>query len=338
MSDSGAGKASAAARIQALWRGRQVRSSDAGDTVKQRLAQLDRAAFASPFVPSSDRAIAELLARVPIARETRFLELGCGDGRVAWAVYDKTGCEVVGTDIDPALVSSARRRGVGREAGQGLAAADVEAAPGGKEQEAEQGAKQDAGEGGPGAGVARVAGPVFVVEDLADDAALAARLRWADVVYAFLLPAANAHLARALAAHARPGTRVITSVFSMPGLAPAPAAPAPASPSPGPSAPSPAGGPGKRATGGAGEGAATGEGEEGDGQGQGRGRGQGQGSGGAHAVFVYMVPPVITPTAPAPAPAATATDGQRGAGEWRGGQAPEGEGAVGESADSECPR
>lgn len=59
--------------------------------------------------PSSDESIAHALRVAGVGAGTRFLDLGCGDGRVLIEAA-KLGAHVRGIDIDPALADVARRK------------------------------------------------------------------------------------------------------------------------------------------------------------------------------------------------------------------------------------
>lgn len=63
----------------------------------------------APFVPTRAN-ISQILQAVPIAKGSRFLEVGCGNGRVVETAVNELGVVGCGIDIDPLLIASARGR------------------------------------------------------------------------------------------------------------------------------------------------------------------------------------------------------------------------------------
>ncbi len=62
----------------------------------------------APYV-STKASIDAILRAVPIGADMRFLEVGCGDGRVARRAVQLLGVRAVGIDIDPLLIWNAKR-------------------------------------------------------------------------------------------------------------------------------------------------------------------------------------------------------------------------------------
>ena len=60
-----------------------------------------------PYEPSSDRAIAAMLALAELKRAEVVYDLGCGDGRVVIEAVRRSGARGVGVDLDPKLVRRA---------------------------------------------------------------------------------------------------------------------------------------------------------------------------------------------------------------------------------------
>jgi SAM-dependent methyltransferase len=80
------------------------------------LTRLYSALWGVPYVPTDGREVKEILMRAGILPGMRFLELGCGDGRVTVEAVASFGAVGVGIDINPILVAqaqgTARKRGV----------------------------------------------------------------------------------------------------------------------------------------------------------------------------------------------------------------------------------
>ena len=53
--------------------------------------------------------IRDALDAVPVTDASRVIEVGCGIGTVSARISEAYGCEVVGTDIDPAQIEEAKR-------------------------------------------------------------------------------------------------------------------------------------------------------------------------------------------------------------------------------------
>lgn len=64
----------------------------------------------APYVPTSSRLIRDILKRAKLPRGARFLELGCGDGRVVSMAVSEFGAIGKGVEINPMLIVLARLR------------------------------------------------------------------------------------------------------------------------------------------------------------------------------------------------------------------------------------
>lgn len=67
------------------------------------------------FVPTSRIAINTLLNSIKIKEDDKFVDLGCGDGRVILSVYKRCGAKVVGYEINPFAYLIARIKGIGKK-------------------------------------------------------------------------------------------------------------------------------------------------------------------------------------------------------------------------------
>ncbi len=64
----------------------------------------------APFVPSKDKDVDEILRKVGLKKGMKFLELGCGDGRVVCKAVKEYGVVGRGVDISPLWLVCARIR------------------------------------------------------------------------------------------------------------------------------------------------------------------------------------------------------------------------------------
>lgn len=62
----------------------------------------------SPYVPSKQKEIDYILAQIKITKGKRFIDVGCGDGRVVRAAVKNYNVKGVGVDINPILIYIAR--------------------------------------------------------------------------------------------------------------------------------------------------------------------------------------------------------------------------------------
>ena len=60
------------------------------------------AIYGAPWVPAFSRDLDELLDRAHVKKDTRFIDLGCGDGKLLLAAA-RRGAEVTGYEINPFL-------------------------------------------------------------------------------------------------------------------------------------------------------------------------------------------------------------------------------------------
>jgi len=65
-------------------------------------------AMGSPYVPSKKKQLEEILGSIPFKKKMKFLDLGCGDGRVVMSVARRYGVQAVGVDINPMVIAWAR--------------------------------------------------------------------------------------------------------------------------------------------------------------------------------------------------------------------------------------
>lgn len=64
----------------------------------------------APFVPTRDSVIDKVLEQVSLSSATRFLELGCGDGRVVCRAVSRYGVQGMGVDVSLLWILLARLR------------------------------------------------------------------------------------------------------------------------------------------------------------------------------------------------------------------------------------
>ncbi len=62
----------------------------------------------APYVPSKKKLIVNILQEIPLTKKTRFLDLGCGDGRVVIAAAKEYKLKAVGIDINPMIIAWAK--------------------------------------------------------------------------------------------------------------------------------------------------------------------------------------------------------------------------------------
>jgi len=65
--------------------------------------------YISPFRPTSDDVIVEILKTLQPSPLDLVVDCGCGDGRVLIAIAKKCGCKCVGLDLDEDLLENARK-------------------------------------------------------------------------------------------------------------------------------------------------------------------------------------------------------------------------------------
>jgi SAM-dependent methyltransferase len=70
-----------------------------------------------PFVPTTERAVGEMLRLARVGKSDVVYDLGCGDGRIVITAAKKFGARGVGIDIDPERIAEARANA--RKAGVG---------------------------------------------------------------------------------------------------------------------------------------------------------------------------------------------------------------------------
>lgn len=63
-----------------------------------------------PFLATPDSLLPALFELAELGPDDRFVDLGCGDGRIAVAAADQRGCVALGVEHDAALVERARQR------------------------------------------------------------------------------------------------------------------------------------------------------------------------------------------------------------------------------------
>lgn len=134
----------------------------------------------APWVPTWKRDINRLVDFIEVKKGERFYELGCGDGRVCFAVAKKHGADVVGVELSLLQFLVARLRAFCFK---------------------------------------RRAQSKQVVE-MRWGNALKADLSDADAVYVFLMPALYQTLVEKFERELRPGTQVVTYVWPLPGWEP----------------------------------------------------------------------------------------------------------------------
>lgn len=64
----------------------------------------------APYVPTKQKSVTEILQSARLKKGARFLELGCGDGRVVKTAVEQFDTEGVGVDINPLLIAIAKAR------------------------------------------------------------------------------------------------------------------------------------------------------------------------------------------------------------------------------------
>ncbi len=62
----------------------------------------------SPYVPTKMREIIDIFDQILIKKKSKFLDLGCGDGRIVRLVAQNYGLFAVGVDINPMIIFWAR--------------------------------------------------------------------------------------------------------------------------------------------------------------------------------------------------------------------------------------
>lgn len=62
----------------------------------------------SPYVPSKQKEVDFILSQIPFKKNTHFIDLGCGDGRVVRVAVKKYQLIGLGIDINPILIFIAR--------------------------------------------------------------------------------------------------------------------------------------------------------------------------------------------------------------------------------------
>ena len=62
----------------------------------------------SPYVPSRKKQVLSILSEIPFKKTTKFLDLGCGDGRVVMAAAKQYEIQAVGIDINPMVITWAK--------------------------------------------------------------------------------------------------------------------------------------------------------------------------------------------------------------------------------------
>lgn len=62
----------------------------------------------APYVPSKNKQILNILENIPFKKGMKFVDLGCGDGRVVRLAAQKYKIRGLGIDINPALIAWAK--------------------------------------------------------------------------------------------------------------------------------------------------------------------------------------------------------------------------------------
>lgn len=62
----------------------------------------------SPYVPSKNKLLKRIFDAVSFKKNSKFLDLGCGDGRVVMFVAKQYGASSVGVDINPMIIAWAK--------------------------------------------------------------------------------------------------------------------------------------------------------------------------------------------------------------------------------------
>lgn len=62
----------------------------------------------SPYVPSKKKHLLKILKAIPFKSNMKFLDLGCGDGRVVLLAAETYKIKAVGVDINPMIIAWAR--------------------------------------------------------------------------------------------------------------------------------------------------------------------------------------------------------------------------------------
>lgn len=60
--------------------------------------------FFSPYYATPKKLVKEVIKKFQLKPNEKFADLGCGDGRVVWAVYKMYKCESTGYEISPVLL------------------------------------------------------------------------------------------------------------------------------------------------------------------------------------------------------------------------------------------
>ena len=59
--------------------------------------------FGVPFVPTRQRSLKEIFAKVKVKKEDLFFDLGCGDGRLPFFMAQEYGVRAIGVELNPLL-------------------------------------------------------------------------------------------------------------------------------------------------------------------------------------------------------------------------------------------
>jgi len=62
----------------------------------------------APYVPTSQKDVKKILEEAQLKKNSTFLELGCGDGRIVRTAVQKYGVKGLGVDINPIVLTFAR--------------------------------------------------------------------------------------------------------------------------------------------------------------------------------------------------------------------------------------
>lgn len=58
----------------------------------------------SPYVPTKNKVLKDILDRAKLKKNELFVDLGCGDGRIVRFAAEKYGVHAIGIDINPSLI------------------------------------------------------------------------------------------------------------------------------------------------------------------------------------------------------------------------------------------